>query len=332
MTVNISKPSINIREKLSELDKPSGIAGEAVLRADSVQEIRNQISAGRKNLIINGGFDVWQRGTSTSLVGGPSYIGADRWQVYINTSSTIYMDKVAFTVGQTEVAGNPENYLKFDWLGTGSSTVKIIEHRVEGVSHTAGKAVTLSFWARTQMADDPSVSFTQSFGLGGSAGISVFSQTIDCTTAWQKFEITTTLPSISGKTVGAGSYLQLSYASSGTLNSYLEIAQVQLELGSVATDFEHRSYGEELALCQRYYCRLYTETIFGTVGTSGHLVHYYAFPEEMRVTPATTDIGSLWDSGSRYVSPFGKAGTRAGLTGGTGAASYLANYAFDAEL
>jgi len=64
MAVKFTKPEINIREKLSELDKPSGIAGEAMLRAETPQEQFNLIGAGRKNLLINGGFDVWQRGTS----------------------------------------------------------------------------------------------------------------------------------------------------------------------------------------------------------------------------------------------------------------------------
>ncbi len=64
MTVNVSKPAINVREKLAELDKPTGIAGEAMLRAETPQEQFNLISAGRRNLIINGDFQIWQRGTS----------------------------------------------------------------------------------------------------------------------------------------------------------------------------------------------------------------------------------------------------------------------------
>ena len=54
MTVKITKPEIDIREKLTELNKPSGIAGEAMLRAETPQEQFNLIGAGRKNLIING--------------------------------------------------------------------------------------------------------------------------------------------------------------------------------------------------------------------------------------------------------------------------------------
>ena len=62
MAVKFTKPEINVREKLAELDKPSGIAGEAMLRAETPQEQFNLIGAGRRNIIINGDFQVSQRG------------------------------------------------------------------------------------------------------------------------------------------------------------------------------------------------------------------------------------------------------------------------------
>ena len=56
MTVKITKPEINVREKIRELDKPSGVAGQAILAAETPQEQFNLIGAGRRNLIINGDF------------------------------------------------------------------------------------------------------------------------------------------------------------------------------------------------------------------------------------------------------------------------------------
>ena len=209
--------------------------------------------AGRKNLIINGGFDVWQRGVTGSQANQAAYISADRWLTYIDISSTVYLSKVAFALGQTDVEGNPESYAKFDWLGTGSTALKVIEQRVENVIPVSGAPITLSFYARTEQADDVEIRFIQDNGVGGSAQVSITGGTVDCTTSWKKFTKTITLPSLAGKTVNAGSYLKVGFWSQGTLNSHLELANVQLELGSVATDFEHRSYGEELALCQRYY-------------------------------------------------------------------------------
>mgnify|MGYP003132955233 FL=1 len=82
MAVKFTKPEINITEKVAELDKPSGIAGEAMLRAETPQEQFNLISAGRKNMIINGGFDVWQRGTTVNT----TMYSADRWMQWMTNS------------------------------------------------------------------------------------------------------------------------------------------------------------------------------------------------------------------------------------------------------
>ena len=82
MAVKFTKPEINVREKLAELDKPSGIAGEAMLRAETPQEQFNLIGAGRRNLIINGAMQVAQRGTSASVTGsGFTYETIDRIKI-----------------------------------------------------------------------------------------------------------------------------------------------------------------------------------------------------------------------------------------------------------
>ena len=62
MTVKVSKPAINVREELADLRKPTGIAGEAMLRAETPQEQFNLIGAGRRNYALNGNFTVSQRG------------------------------------------------------------------------------------------------------------------------------------------------------------------------------------------------------------------------------------------------------------------------------
>jgi len=83
MTIKISQPPFNLREKLADLRKPSGIAGEAMLRAETPQEQFNLIGAGRKNVLINGGFDIWQRAGSFSNVN--NVFTADHW--YFSSSS-----------------------------------------------------------------------------------------------------------------------------------------------------------------------------------------------------------------------------------------------------
>ena len=70
MVVKVSKPEINVREKISELDKPSGTAGQAMLAAETPQEQFNLISAGRKNLLYNGAMMINQRGTQSGITSG----------------------------------------------------------------------------------------------------------------------------------------------------------------------------------------------------------------------------------------------------------------------
>ena len=62
MTVYTSKPEFNIRQKLKELDKPTGVAGAALLAADTVSKQQSLLGVGRRNMIINGCFRIWQRG------------------------------------------------------------------------------------------------------------------------------------------------------------------------------------------------------------------------------------------------------------------------------
>jgi hypothetical protein len=223
------------------------------MRTETPQEAFSLIGAGRRNLIINGGFDVWQRGTTGSVVGGPAYVSADRWKIYVNTSTTITLSRQTFTSGQTEVPGNPTYYGRFSWLGTGSAQFFGIEELVEGVHHGAGDYLTISFYARTGNGENMTLGVNRNFGSGGSTGDTVGNYTLELETYWKKFVITIPVPSLSGKTIGSGNYMSITWYRSGTVSTYLDLSNVQVEYGKTATPFEHRSYGEELALCQRYY-------------------------------------------------------------------------------
>jgi hypothetical protein len=211
--------------------------------------------AGRKNLIINGGFDVWQRGTSFTNNNSVLF-AADRYATFSNGASTT--SQQAFTLGQTDVASNPQYYLRWD-VSTYASGDRVYQ-RIEDVITTSGQSVTLSYWAKAETATTMVPQATQAFGSGGSTAVTTAIDSVALTTSWQKFTRTFTLPSVSGKTIGAGSFLEvglLRFTTSYT--GYVDIANVQLELGSVATDFEHRSYGEILADCQRYFENLMTK-------------------------------------------------------------------------
>ena len=310
MTVRIAKQPVNIREKLSELERPIGLNGSALMRTETPQEAFSLIGAGRRNLIINGGFDVWQRGTTGSLVGGPAYVSADRWKIYVNTSTTITLSRQTFTSGQTEVPGNPTYYGRFSWLGTVSAQFFGIEELVEGVHHGAGDYLTISFYARTGNGENMTLGVNRNFGSGGSTGDTVGNYTLELETYWKKFVITIPVPSLSGKTIGSGNYMSITWYRSGTVSTYLDLSNVQVEYGKTATPFEHRSYGEELALCQRY-CIVYggAETRhlgIASMYTSTAVNITLCTPTTMRAQPVLTKVlngNSQWLQ--VYVGAFG---------------------------
>ena len=145
---------------------------------------------------------------------------------------------------------------------TGASSNPNIQTRIENVRTGAGQPVTLSFYARVSsgtLTINPII--RQYFGTGGSPSTQVDNtpDDITVTTSWQRFTRTITLGSISGKTIGSDGndqvQIRLELPTSTTFT--LDIALAQLELGDTATPFEHRSYGDELARCQRYY-EIYT--------------------------------------------------------------------------
>jgi len=159
--------------------------------------------------------------------------------------------------------------------------------KIEGVESFAGETVTLSFYAKADASKNIAVEFFQNFGTTGSPSTSVTGievTTVSLTASWVKYTVTADIPSITGKTLGtdgndylavaiwldAGSDSNARTNSLGNQSGTFDIAQVQLEKGSVATDFERRSYGEELALCQRYYYRLTTTGAFSPFCSGGY--------------------------------------------------------------
>jgi hypothetical protein len=259
--------------------------------------------SGRKNLIINGGFDVWQRGNSFS---GSEY-SADRWAQSLS-GGTATTTQETFTLGQTDVPDNPTYYLKQD-CSVGNNNLGI-NQPIEDVRNGAGQNVTVSFYAKGTNPNGGTfdLQLLQRFGSGGSATITT-STTLSINSGWTKHTHTFTVPSITGKTIGTGSNLDFTIRQTSTDTSTnaweLNVANVQVELGDTATDFEHRSYGEELALCQRYCYKTFgnsdgsygnksgTSTIFSFNSTG-------TFPTTMRATPTTSVTGGTVEGGSNF--------------------------------
>ena len=94
MSLRVSKPEFNIREKLNELDRPVGTQGNNILQSNTTAESFSKIQAGRRNLIINGDMTIAQRGTSTTGITGDTYGACDRWELDLNGAGTWTMEQV----------------------------------------------------------------------------------------------------------------------------------------------------------------------------------------------------------------------------------------------
>ena len=332
MTVRIEKPSINVREKLAELDKPTGIAGEAMLRAETPQEQFQLIGAGRRNLIINGAMQVAQRGTSASYdVGDQGYKTVDRWRY--NVSGNV--DQFAATASQdTDAPAGFSNSAKTvvttAETGIGGADERTsIETRIEAqdlqmlnYGTPDAQGMTLSFWVKSNVTGKFSVNF-RAHDAGDAYNTPYYINSAD---TWEYKTVYIKGNTLSGGGItndnGIGIWVRFmlfvsadqrsdsftnkwvasSTASYGptdmqsewglTVNDYFQITGVQLELGKVATPFEHRSYGEELALCQRYYWQFGGEgggQFFG-IGQAYSTTQFNGvtvpFPVTMRDAPA----------------------------------------------
>jgi hypothetical protein len=262
-----------VRAGASAVDERVALGStDQVMSSDGTDAVWADPTRRSRNAIINGQFTFWQRGTSAFTATGYT---ADRWYLTEGTGAACSISRQAFTLGQTDVPFEPQYYLQFDRPTTGSALSSLIQP-IEGVRKFAGQEVTLSFYAKAE-SGTPTLDFLlrQDFGSGGSpsSDVDLTTQNAVLSTSWQKFTYTATLGSISGKTLGSNGddSLQVVFewpTAAGAI--YFEIANVQLEKGPFATDYEGRFVGEELTMCERYYETSYPLNVApGTAGATG---------------------------------------------------------------
>jgi len=255
--------------------------------------------AGARNLIINGAFECWQRSVSVSSQTGSGYKTADRWRV--NASGGTYNQSRQTVPLGDSVVGDFKYFLRHQ-VTTGDNFTGI-QQRIEDVQSVAEGTVTLSFYAKGTNPNAGSIAIgtNQYFGTGGSPSTNVEVQdaaTFTVTSSWQRFNFQLTVASISGKTLGTNgdSYFQIQFTQAGGDASTdawtLDITGVQLEVGE-ATPFEHRSYGDELRRCQRYYQRAVHEHRGIGVGYQTTAHNYIV---QMRASPTKTFSGGSFSN------------------------------------
>ena len=235
--------------KATNIQNASAASPAIVLAADGsataqLSSLNGGPLAGARNRIINGGMDIWQRGTSTTTAGN-TYL-ADRWQSAFSTGGTVSQETSSLPTGS-----------RFAWKYVASATNSFMQmgQQIEFVNclDLQNITVAISFMARAVTSNAGSTALTvRTRTIAGVDGTCVFAGSnsdtaITLTTAWTRFTVTRTLPASFGA-------LSLEFAlGSHVSGDGIMLSQVQLEPGSVATPFERRSYGQELALCQRYF-------------------------------------------------------------------------------
>lgn len=274
----------------------------------------NQFYAG-KNKIINGDFYVNQRNfTSTTTYGA---YGFDRW--WIDASAGTTYSAQTFTPGTAPVSGyEGKNFARLVTASqSGGGDYAAIDQRIEEVRNFAGQTVTVSLWAKASTGTPKiGVAIDQHFGSGGSANVTTSGGTATISSSWARYSFTFAVPSVSGKTIGTGSYINLylmtsvgttvsgsGYPAVGLQNVTIDFWGVQMEAGSSATDFQTATgtIQGELAACQRYYFRatsaqggVYSQfTSFAPAYSSTNVSMPVPVPVTMRANPTSVDYSTV---------------------------------------
>ena len=247
--------------------------------------VYNDGALSNRNLIINGAMQVAQRGTSVAGVTGGGYLTCDRMELGMTAIGTWTVTqesdgpvgfansyKVACTTANAAPAAGAFMFVGYKIEG------QDLQQLAKGSADA--QSVTLSFWVKSNVLGAYQVTFLDSDNTRNIAG----TYTVDASATWEYKTITvagdTTGPftNDNGNSLGLEFWLDSGVNFKGgevptaweaqvnndrnagstvnladTLGNYFQITGVQLEVGDTATPFEHRSYGQELALCQRYY-------------------------------------------------------------------------------
>lgn len=349
----------------------------------ALSKVQLSESVGRRNLITNGAMQVAQRGTTVSALTGAGYKeGPDRFRRSTNQAGGLAVTRerlsndapVGFAHSLKETVTTVSDEASTSWAW------RPVNYRIEGqdLQHlkfgtSNAESVTLSFYVKSNKTGTASV-VIYSYDSGGNSRTNTRRFTINTANTWERksltfngdtttairnttdmgFDILIYAQSGSARTVndntswGVGETNSAWYQCNldvNNVNDFIMFTGLQLEVGDTSTDFEHRSFAEELQSCQRYYAKSRNHDKYngdsdrgGEVsfrgdkpGTSSMFM-WYAFPVEMNHAPDITTEVKSGSNGPNDISStlIGTKGFRAGYTGdGT---HYSFYYYADAEL
>ena len=305
---------------------------------------------GFRNIVINGGFDVWQRGTSGAFTAtASSSFLADRWSCYrFTTGADATQSRVSAELDGFQYALRMQRN-----SGTTGTQKMYVGTSFETSTATklVNKSMVLSFYARAGsnysaagsglevLLQRGTGTETNGVHVGFNSATSVISGIATLTTSWQRFTFYGVMPATCSQLL-----VQFAFNSVGTAgaNDYADITGVQLEQNYQPTPFEQRPIGVELMLCQRYYC--YQDFLPGGANFvdgynayGGYITLWIKLPITMRVKPTSTvlNIGGVSNTsghvaiaaGPDYINIYGAVSATTGR-----AYYYVNNLAASAEL
>jgi len=298
-----------------------------------------------KNKIINGDFRINQRSFSSTTANNTYTF--DRWvTVSPNTSQTFTSQ--TFTPGTAPVSGYESATFLQCATTAAAGAYALILQKIEDVRTFAGQTVTVSFWAKAA-SGTPKVGtqLTQNFGSGGSSSVGTTAIGFTLSTSWTRYSTTFSVPSIAGKTIGTGSFVEASIIfqndyepAIGQQTATIGVWGMQVENGSVATPFTTATgtIQGELAACQRYYYATDATIIWlGNIQTSINYYNMNNLPVSMRIAPTvtTTDVSNnSFAAGAPSTTSIGKTTFWAfkASTATTGSGNFQYTFTASAEL
>ena len=333
MSIRVSQPAINLREKLTEIDTPPiGAHGSELMNSSSPKETFDLMRAGRKNMIVNGDMQIFQRTTNTSGKNSSGYFAADMWRHFLSGAGTWTLSqdtdvpegqgfvnsyKLDCTTADTSIAAG--DYLSVDQAIEGFN----VQQLDYGLS--SAKSITISFYVKSTTTG----TYTLEIYLNDGDYFNSKTYTISSANTWERKTIT-----FAGNTSNAiaddntrgltcnfwlsnGSNFEGGTFSDGTWHnttnkrvhsSQVNIASstdndwsvtgVQLEVSDYATEFEYLSYADELRRCQRYFERVggelgYDAIANGMQRTTSQSLFQLSFKGPKRAAPTVTITGDV---------------------------------------
>jgi hypothetical protein len=275
-----------VQEELSGLVERAGLTLDESDNAQVIQAIQLLYGSGvaggaLKNHVINGSFDLWQRGLSRAVSNVVTF-AADRWASRADAegsgSGTATLTRQSFAAGQTDVPG-ALHYLRWVQATNATAGTPALFQRIEPLGRYSGGNVSISFSVRAAASLACAAKCFQSAGAGGTADVTVGSTAFTATTTWTRHSFTFELPSLTGITLGANPNLRVAITMPTSATWTLEVADFQVELADESSAFDRRPPELEYLLASRYFQKSYPLDV--TPGTDGG-------------NPADARRGALW--------------------------------------